>query len=315
MTSTSDAAAEPLFAGLPPDTVAAIRSELTELRLEPGDVLWQQGDPPTEDLHIIASGSVEVTVRTPVEQDVVLATLGASEILGELPLLAGGDRAATVRATEPTTVLVLEAGRFRALLLSFDPAATAFRRHLLEIVCARLRGAHSELANQLGGRGAPTAVAATPSLAELPPPEYVQRLRLFRDFPADELQALLRRADVVALRRGDVVLAEGGKATACIVTLNGVLEELVRRGGAAVRVRLVGPGLATGYVGLIDGRPSSVQVSARERSRLAIVPAAAFDELFAARTREGRVFVEAIQRDLVTTLRLAQRPQARLSFR
>lgn len=313
MTSTSDPVrAAPLFADLPPEIVAAIGAELTELRLEPGDVLWRQGDP-ADGLHVVASGAVEVTVRTPVDVNVVLAVLGAGEILGELPLLAGGARAATVRAVEPTTVLVLDAARFRALLTSFDPAATALRRRLLEIVCARLRRAHEDLAEMLGGGAAPRAERAVGTPTDLPADGYLGCLEFFRDFGRDALRDVVAQAEIVAVGRGDVILPEGARATGCVVTLNGVLEELVRRGDRGVRVRLAGPGLATGYVGLIDGSTSSVQVSARERSRLAVLAPEAFNALFDARTRTGRAFVEALQRDLVGALRLAQRPQARLA--
>jgi CRP-like cAMP-binding protein len=65
---------------------------------------------------------------------------------------------------------------------------------------------------------------------------------------------------------------------------------------------------------LLDGLPSSVSVSARERARLALVSRASFDDLVAARTQAGRSFLEALQRDLVGALRVAQRPLARLSF-
>jgi hypothetical protein len=82
----------------------------------------------------------------------------------------------------------------------------------------------------------------------------------------------------------------------------------------AVRVRLAGPGVASCCVGLFDGLPSTVAVDARERARLALIPRATFDELVAARTRAGRSFLEALQRDLVEALRLAQRQQSRLVF-
>jgi CRP-like cAMP-binding protein len=83
---------------------------------------------------------------------------------------------------------------------------------------------------------------------------------------------------------------------------------------AQCAVRLAGPGVASCYLGLFDGLPSSVAVTAREHARLALIPRAAFDELVGARTGAGRSFLEALQRDLVDALRRAQRQQVRLSF-
>ena len=311
MTSTSDSVPIGLFEGLAPDVVDAIAAELRQVRVGEGELLWRQGDV-AESLHVVAGGAVEVSVRAPGEREVVLGTFGPGEILGELPLLAGGVRAATVRALEPSRLLVFDRARFEAMLAGFDPAAMALRRRLLEVVCARLRAAHADLAAALGGGEPPEALAALPAPADRPSVGYVTRLEFFRRFAAVELEDFLASADVVNVGRGDVLLPEGADPAACVLTLNGALEELVRRGDRAVRLRLAGPGVATCYVGMIDGRASSVQVRARERARVVFVRRDVFDELFSATTRGGRAFVEAVQRDLVTALRLAQRPQARL---
>jgi CRP-like cAMP-binding protein len=165
--------------------------------------------------------------------------------------------------------------------------------------------------------GGPALDAATDFVSEpapVPPHSYLARLALFRDLGDQELDELLAVSDVVDVGRGIEVCGEGATPAFCAVTLCGAVEELVRRRDRGVRVRLAGPGLATCYVGLLDGLPSSVSVSARERARLALVPRDAFDDLVAARTRAGRSLLEGLQRDLVGALRVAQRPLARLSF-
>jgi CRP-like cAMP-binding protein len=307
-------AAATLFADLPPAVRSSILRELRRIDLSPGELLWRQGDP-GGGLHIVESGRLTVAARAPGEREMALTDVGPGDVLGELPLLAGGERSASVRAVEAASVLVLDRGRFRALLAALDPGAEALRRRLLEIVCRRLRARHADLAAMLGGGPAPPArgsLATTP--AAVPARSYLARLALFHEFDPRELDELLAVADVVDVARGAELCAEGARPGFCAVTLNGALEELVRRGDRAVRVRLAGPGVASCYVGLFDGLPSSVEVSARERAHLALVPRAAFDDLVAAQTRAGRSFLEALQRDLVEALRLAQRPQVRLSF-
>jgi CRP-like cAMP-binding protein len=307
-------AAAPLFSGLPPDTVFSISRELRRIELAPGELLWQQGDA-ADGFHLVESGTLAVTARAPGEREIELVELGPGDILGELPLLAGGERSASVRAVESASVLVLDGARFRTLLAALDPDAEALRRRLLNIVCERLRARHARLAAMLGESPPPAAAGDfLRASAPVPPHSYLARLALFRDFNAQALDELLAVTDVVDVGRGVEVCAEGERPDFCAVTLNGALEELVQRGDRGVRVRLAGPGLATCYVGLLDGLPSSVGVSARERARLALLPRPAFDDLVAGRTPAGRSFLEALQRDLVGALRLAQRPQARLSF-
>jgi hypothetical protein len=65
-------------------------------------------------------------------------------------------------------------------------------------------------------------------------------------------------------------------------------------------------------VGLIDGLPSSVSVATRERSLLLVVPRAQFEALFHGGTASSYAFFDAIEHDLMTSLRQAQSPQARL---
>jgi CRP-like cAMP-binding protein len=307
-------AAAPLFADLPVEMMSSISRELRRTELAPGELLWRQGDA-GGGLHVVESGRLAVTASGPGEREIEMAKVVPGDILGELPLLAGGEHAASVRAVERASVLVLDRARFLALLDSLDPGAEALRRRLLNIVCERLRGRHARLAALLGAGSAPEAAGDLVSApAPAPPHSYLARLALFRDFGAQELDEVLAVSDVVDIGRGMEVCAEGAAPAFCAVTLYGALEELVRRGDRGVRVRLAGPGSATCYVSLLNGFPSSVGVSARERSRLALVPRAAFDELAAARTLAGRSFAEALQRDLVDALRLAQRPLARLSF-
>jgi CRP-like cAMP-binding protein len=110
-----------------------------------------------------------------------------------------------------------------------------------------------------------------------------------------------------------LVLGEGAAANACYVTLDGAVEEVIRRGGRAIRVGLAGPGRAFGYVGLIDGRPAPVSATTRERALLLVVSRTQFDALFYGSTISSYGFFEAVERDLMTALRQADRPQARLA--
>jgi len=78
-------------------------------------------------------------------------------------------------------------------------------------------------------------------------------------------------------------------------------------------VGLAGPGLAFGYESLIDGQPSPVAAITRERAILLILPRDVFDRLFNNEDAVSRVFLEAIHRDLLATLRQTLRPLARLT--
>jgi CRP/FNR family cyclic AMP-dependent transcriptional regulator len=80
-----------------------------------GQFLWYQGDP-GDYLVVIVRGSVKVTVTSPGGDEMLLVTLGPSEIVGELSVIDGGERSASVVALTPTTGIVIRRAPLIALM-------------------------------------------------------------------------------------------------------------------------------------------------------------------------------------------------------
>jgi CRP-like cAMP-binding protein len=81
----------------------------------PGEVLIKEGDQPTFVLLVLA-GQMQVFVERH-ERDLVLSEAGPGTILGELAVLCGIPRSASVRASEKSAALQWSAAAFRTLLL------------------------------------------------------------------------------------------------------------------------------------------------------------------------------------------------------
>lgn len=307
-------AALPLFMGIAEDELAALSKMMRTAETPRGEDVWREGDE-ADGLHVILSGRASVLGELPSEREVEVATLGPGGVLGEIPLLGGGQRWATVRAVDDARFLVLGRNDFLALLARATPGALTVRQRLLALVCDRLRQRHNALVDLLGG-GPPSATgAALPgSLAEgsAPDLDFVLRLPFFRTFDNSSALDVLRRGTIVELTPGTHVLDEGAPANGCWITLNGAVEELIRRGSEVIRVGLAGPGRAFGYLGLIDALPSSVAAVTRERSRLLFLSPEAFAGLFDPASLSATTFRAEIERELVSALRVSLRPQARL---
>ncbi|WP_448564038.1 mechanosensitive ion channel domain-containing protein [Trichothermofontia sp.] len=84
-------------------------------RLQPSDVLFHENDA-GDAFYIVLSGLVEVVAEQINKQ---LATLGPGRFLGELSLILGIPRTATVRALEPTTLFVINSKSFSKLLQKY----------------------------------------------------------------------------------------------------------------------------------------------------------------------------------------------------
>ncbi len=84
---------------------------------EPGAVIVREGGPPDK-FYMITGGSVEVVLEGPDGDEITVATLGRGQYFGEIELLRGGSRLATIRATDATPVelVTLDGTSFAALL-------------------------------------------------------------------------------------------------------------------------------------------------------------------------------------------------------
>ncbi len=311
----------PLFTGIPGNELEELAHVMGTIELAPGDVLFREGEE-ADGLHVLERGLVQACRRLPGGGELEYAQLGARDVLGEIPLLDGGLRTGTVRALEPTTALFLARADFTALVSRLHPTAFAIKRQIVRHACERLRISHSVLVDTLGG-GPPEDIGRPAGLAEatpndfpqgrLPDRDYVQRLPFFRGYGEPELAELIKDCRLAVVPARCSILPECSAATACYVTLHGAIEEMIRRGGQSVRVRLCGPGRAFGYAGLIDELPSSVSIVTRERSLLLVVPGGRFQALFHGGTISSYAFFNAIEHDLMTALRQAQSPHARLA--
>ena len=91
----------PLLATLSPDDLARLAAVATELEIDAGTALTEEGDF-GHAMFAIESGTAEVMA-----DGIVVSSVGPGEIVGEVAVLASGRRTATVVATTPMRLIVL----------------------------------------------------------------------------------------------------------------------------------------------------------------------------------------------------------------
>ncbi len=106
-----------LFKPLTHKDITTLAEYSSILRYTRGEAMVRQGDT-GDSLYLIRSGSVEVTLRTDKNEPVVLASLGPGKCFGEMSLLTGEPRSATVTALEETQVVVVGKEGLKALFES-----------------------------------------------------------------------------------------------------------------------------------------------------------------------------------------------------
>ncbi len=95
-----------IFAGLRSEIVDTLGEHTTRVDLDPGTVLFREGEPAKEML-VVLKGRLAVIKRAEDGREACIANLGPGDVAGEMSLIDIQPRSAEVRATEPTSVAVL----------------------------------------------------------------------------------------------------------------------------------------------------------------------------------------------------------------
>jgi putative ABC transport system ATP-binding protein len=121
----------PVFAGVTPSTLSDIADRMARQTFAGGAVVIRQGDP-GDRFYVVRRGRAEVVVDEGTRRRVV-GTLGTGDSFGEMALMSGEPRSATVMATEDLDVYTLSKEDFRAAL----DGSASFRTQLLNALFQR----------------------------------------------------------------------------------------------------------------------------------------------------------------------------------
>jgi CRP/FNR family cyclic AMP-dependent transcriptional regulator len=130
----------PLFRGLRPDELTHVRG-LVHRRRFPAEARIINADEAGESVYVVMSGAVKVQIERASGDEVILAILGAGEVLGEMSLVDHLGRSAAVIALEDSTLATMARAHFWQCLRTI-PIMTY---NLVEILSRRLRMANGEI--------------------------------------------------------------------------------------------------------------------------------------------------------------------------
>lgn len=114
----------PLFGGCAPSELRRISQLVDEIEVPEGRVLIEEGDLGRE-AFVVVDGEAEARI-----EDRRVAELGPGDCFGEMSLLAGNYRTATVVAKTPMQLLVLDSRSFDALIDEVPAVAKKVLRQL-----------------------------------------------------------------------------------------------------------------------------------------------------------------------------------------
>ncbi len=126
------------------EELSAIAELATEVRVEAGHVLFQEGQL-GDSVYLVVTGEVEVSRHDSTGKPQPITTLGPQQTFGEMSLIDKEYRSATVRAKTPCELLHLSSENLTAFRRRHRDGFTFVVINIARTLSARLREANARL--------------------------------------------------------------------------------------------------------------------------------------------------------------------------
>jgi CRP-like cAMP-binding protein/di/tricarboxylate transporter len=261
----------PLFAEIDRVALAQLAAHLDPVALAAGDTVCRQGEP-GDCLYVVAAGRLGVHLDDPAGgASHRIDGLGPGDFFGEMALLTGEPRSATVIAEAPSRVLRLERERFEMLVRQQPSSFLAIAR----VLSRRLATANRMRAVEERALGA----SVDAGLARLPPDRRQAVLEAsLLESPADltDLGTLFAdRAGAVATDLADLGVGRGGTVVRDVLRARARREEgpaRLRGRAEALAARLAGAGAWDAALSVLAAHADAAALSAMLARALRAVP-------------------------------------------
>lgn len=223
----------PLFAHMPDSELPQVAARLDPLSIREGEEVVTQGET-GRSMFLIARGVVRVC-READGRSQELATLLAGDFFGEIALLRGETRSATVRAVTPCSLYELGHDDLRSLMAENHDFRDA------------LKAAEQKRNAELAASG-------------IEPAELVRGARLFQNLPSSVVNAIATRMMKIQLAEHEIVFRQGEEAHALYFIAQGVVRVMLQSRGHERHLATMTQGDFFGEGGLLHRRKRGATV-------------------------------------------------------
>jgi len=133
-----------IFKDLIPQELETIKKYLKMTDADIGQVIFKQGSA-AESMCLVLSGELEVMKATKDGKLVKIATIADGQSVGEMALVDGLVRSATVRASLPTTIVILKRSDFDDIMQQFPRIAAKLMKGIARHISINLRKTSDQL--------------------------------------------------------------------------------------------------------------------------------------------------------------------------
>lgn len=234
----------PIFSELGRAAFIALLNRLVAKRVEAGELIIREGEEGNS-MYALVQGRVVVFKHDEKREKVKLAVLGSGEIFGEMALISGSRRVASVAAVTPCELLVISRSEYEKLVQQYPSIKKAlmsfYRKRLLETLFA---------------------ISA-----------------VFRALPEDEKADLLKKFKAEIHHRGDVIMREGQDADGLYLVMSGEVDTFMGKGSARMSLGVLREGAVFGEGSLLTRQPCRETVIVKRTTTLLVLSRQQFNEI------------------------------------
>jgi predicted acylesterase/phospholipase RssA/CRP-like cAMP-binding protein len=234
-----------VFSNLQEDIHREIAHHIQTFELAPNEVLVRQGDD-AKNLYFLLSGRLSVILKDQSGSEQVVADLPAGSIIGEIAIVVGGKRSATVVGAEASTLGVLSAAALTRLMNRHPEVMS----NVVSMASRRLR--EGQLALHL--------------------------VRLYEGFDAASIREFQNVVEWISLSAGEILFRRGEPADAAYLVVSGRLRVMVEDGfESSPFYQDVAPGEIVGDLPMVLEENHSTTMAAVRETEIARIPRSVYD--------------------------------------
>ncbi len=235
----------PLFCELEPGAFIELLERMKLVRMKAGQLILREGDPGSS-MFTIASGKVRVLKRLQAKKMLQLALLGEGAFFGEMALLLGGVRGASVQAVEAGELFEIS-------------------RELIDSVAERYPAVQDVLNKFSHQRLLRNVMATSP---------------LFKPFNKKERVQIIQRFVSRDVEAGEVLITEGVESDGLYLVLRGRMEVICKTGdGQTIQVGEISEGEVFGEISCLRKEPAIASVRSKNSGCVLRLPRDDFESL------------------------------------
>ncbi len=245
----------PLLSSIDPSSLEGLKDQLSWVALEGGEELFEEGDA-VDAFYFVVRGLVEASTEqedldgNPDNNRLVLTEMGPGSTLGEMQILTGGLRSATITALEPSGLIKFP-----------KPAFDQFLASDVQVVNEMMKTIMPRLYRD--------------QMVDILP-------KLFGELDRQMLHDLETKMTWMHVPRGELLCAQGDPSDSFYIIISGRVQVLTNdASGKPRQVGEISQGETVGEMGVFTGEPRTATIVASRDSELIEFSKEEFDEFAA----------------------------------